>query len=229
MVGAAPSPNPSHEVKLSDLYTALAGVRGKSFRESTKGNSIECSFSRKLKNVIGPLAFDMAQLFLKGSIVIDLGCGTPSGNGERLAVLSGAKGYLGIDKFNTRDSAPRKPYEDSEIQCAYVRADMLEALKMLPDESGSISITNIDAVIIRDDEYRQAVALEIARVVKPGGIIITNSFDVLMHLPGKIVIDGQTFTQGESHYTWEAHYRVRRESHTLGWLKWSRVACLIKK
>jgi ubiquinone/menaquinone biosynthesis C-methylase UbiE len=67
----------------------------------------------------------------------------------------------------------------------FVKDDMLHFLSTLKDDSVNITINGIDLLIIKNDEYHKALADEITRVTKKGGIIFgANSFSV------KILKDG---------------------------------------
>lgn len=61
----------------------------------------------------------------------------------------------------------------------YVRADMLDFISQLPDNSVNIEIDGIDFNVIAHREYHQALAREIIRVLKKGGIVFGNVTSVL--------------------------------------------------
>jgi len=57
----------------------------------------------------------------------------------------------------------------------YVRADLLNFVSRLTDCSVNITINGIDSDLIYVEGYHEAVAQEIMRVTKPGGVIFGNS------------------------------------------------------
>ena len=111
---------------------------------------------------------------LRDSILVDLG----GRNLDKLAEAMECKGYIGVDKYNWYKDQPLDPTENLSKNSDYkntqnisVKADMLDFLSRLPDNSVSISISGIDNAIARLPEYHNALVKEIARVCKRGGII----------------------------------------------------------
>jgi len=69
-----------------------------------------------------------------------------------------------------------KPGDPVKIQ---VQADMLDFLEHVPDNSCCITINGIDYNLGINDDYHKALATEMARVCKPGGIVFGVSSDSL--------------------------------------------------
>lgn len=147
------------------------------------------------RNEGGPLAA------LKGQIVVDLGAGM--GHAYFVAAANDAKGYIAVEpstpgrikKFllgetNNQDQPSdnvfakerikieqdfKKNHRDfKRIPIAIVGEDMLSFLRELPDKSVSIIASGIDGAIIDNDHARE-VDEEIARVLHPDGLVISNS------------------------------------------------------
>lgn len=127
---------------------------------------------------------DYGKLFcekLKGELLVDLGCGTDIEDWEGRAGLAkdcGAKAYVGVDKFHSKEincfqnvALPETKVEYVPTRLTLVCGDMLRFLAMLPNESANFTMNNIDEVIISSHKYLSAVAKELERTTIKGGII----------------------------------------------------------
>ena len=101
------------------------------------------------------------------STVVDLGAGPQSyGNVLYAARVLSARAYIGIDTALPADSPIR---EIDGIKEILVRDDMLLGLSRVNTESANITINGIDWMW--GGKYVEAIANEIERTVKPGGIV----------------------------------------------------------
>lgn len=88
----------------------------------------------------------------------------------------------------------------SEIQpgepvITLVKADMLDFLEYVPDNSSCIVINGIDYTLGITTEYHQALAAEMARACKPGGIVFgvtSDSLTIVKNHPDFIVLQEDT-------------------------------------
>ena len=113
-------------------------------------------------------------------IVVDLAAGDLQ-YGYEIAVKSGAKAYIGVDKFNARALSAEIPrairkgrYESlhNPIPAAVVDEDMLSFLRRLPEKSVSIFCSGLDWTILPDNKYNNAVRIELNRVISPEGCCV---------------------------------------------------------
>jgi len=114
------------------------------------------------------------------TILVDLGAN--SCNSYFLARALGARGYIGVDKFNPGEEDDfneaystelweKKLKNKNNVPLAVVQEDMLTFLKRLPDNSVSILTTGIQIGI--KGNYSSQVEREIARVLDPKGAYLT--------------------------------------------------------
>jgi len=126
---------------------------------------------------------------VRGNLMVDLG------GAERLTMLTvaswfGAKGYIDVDK-NISKSLPYDPTKnqikefqggrytrrEDDTEIAVVKSDMLDFVARLEDESiGVYTLNGIDYGVLTDRDYRNALTAEIARTLKPGGIVFGHDF-----------------------------------------------------
>jgi hypothetical protein len=127
---------------------------------------------------------------ISGQMLIDLG------GGRELPMFQVAKkfdalGYINVDKYIGK-SLPYDPlrnqleqYQDGrflslrgDTDIAVVKADMLDFVARISDNSSVVyTLNGIDYSIIGDNsQYHEALATEIARTLKPGGIVFGNDF-----------------------------------------------------
>lgn len=141
---------------------------------------------------------------LKNSVLVDLGCGEFLM--ESLASQFGAKGYIGVDKYFARGQLPIDPTKNQieELIAArpnfkasvaearlhgtdvgFTRADMLDFVSRLPENSVNFTLNGIDIQILGNelsrsenimDNYRQTLAKEILRATRQNGIIFGSNF-----------------------------------------------------
>lgn len=121
---------------------------------------------------------------LRGSVLIDVGGGLSSM--QDFSIDYGVSTYVCVDRFGqTRESPvdPRRPEQESDptdtLHAIVVKADMLDFLSHLKDRSANLVINGIDLNIVPDSKYHEALANELARVVKPGGIIFGDHSEAL--------------------------------------------------
>lgn len=136
---------------------------------------------------------------LQGTVLVDLGCGWRLETGGFMySVVSGTKypvsAYVGVDRYAWSD-IPYNPtlnqYEKAknrEIITAgsppigKVHADMLDFVARLPDNSVNFVLNGIDHYVMAGGgEYHKALAREIIRTLKPGGIIFGADFSAIAH------------------------------------------------
>ncbi len=123
---------------------------------------------------------------LKDRIVVDLGAGNDEA-GYELARIVGAKGYVGVEPFYTRQLAdalkvnsmknPSLFEEREHIPYSVLCEDMLRTLMRIPDGSVSLMAGAIDDFIIprnveKNRRYVASVNDEIARVLHVNGVFI---------------------------------------------------------
>lgn len=110
---------------------------------------------------------------LQGSILLDLGSRSPGNMESAYYLWEEAHGsqYIGIDLFAI-GRGENLGYTINIIDNLYgVKDDMLLALAKMRTGSANITIDAIDHTIIPDEKYHEALATEIIRVCKPGGIV----------------------------------------------------------
>jgi hypothetical protein len=147
---------------------------------------------------------DYLRTKLKDDILIDLGGGY--GRMFFAAEDLGVGTYINVDKMITHQT----DYNPFEAVCNHfqeslikdlggeelkarrinVAADMLFFLTLLPDNSVNIAINGIDRTIV-DSKYSKALANEIIRVTKKGGVILGTNSDALIDI-ANIVNHGES-------------------------------------
>lgn len=116
---------------------------------------------------------------LSGHVLIDPGCGGPW-RMSRLAENFGASMYVGINiesssnfrSVVTEGDAHKLEGKESSY---YIEDDMLLRLAFTPSGCANILLNGIDSCILRKKEYMEAVADEIARACRPGGVVCGSS------------------------------------------------------
>jgi len=118
---------------------------------------------------------------LRDEILVDLGGGW--GDMWNAAIKVNAKAYINIDKNPpthwdkaidvTTNLSPSSivANEGNRTELLEIKADMLDFLSRLPDNSVNIVMNGIDDTILNNQEYIRAVANEITRVTKKGGFV----------------------------------------------------------
>lgn len=117
---------------------------------------------------------------LEGMPLVDVGGGF--GRMFSLAVASGSSMYVNIDRwrFQSEESGPNPmvPFsiqrigdDARSIVRVSVCADMLDVLSRMKDDSASFVINGIDFIMVKNEKYHEALAKEIYRATRPGGLI----------------------------------------------------------
>ena len=117
---------------------------------------------------------------LKGKVLVDLGCGQYLQHFDACAQQNSytlnlarklqVKSYIGVDKFIELNDL--EDFNSKSLDAIIVKADMLDFVSKLPDNSVNFTINGIDGVVILNcDKYAQAVAAEMVRATLPKGII----------------------------------------------------------
>lgn len=132
---------------------------------------------------------------LEGSTVIDLGCGSRMRNPahyrikpamlqmiERFAIGK----YIGVDVQGKYDVNTDQEIEEIEPIAKLPGSgfylggyDMLTTIAKAPSNSANITINGIDFNIVSSEDYNKALAQEIVRVCRQGGIIFGISSEAL--------------------------------------------------
>lgn len=127
---------------------------------------------------------------LKDTVLLDIG----GGNGKLyyFANRFQAKTYLNVDKYadGIDGKKPLDPEADIHTEATgdggklseflpprntqevTVKADMLDFVSRLPDDSVNVTVNGIDEDIVPNPAYHQALACEILRIVKKDGFIV---------------------------------------------------------
>jgi hypothetical protein len=131
---------------------------------------------------------------LSGNVLIDLGGGRVPAM-RHFAKNYGAKAFINVERF-LPDRFPVDPTVDltdalrtekeKDMDMLVVKADMLDFVSKLPDNFANFTINGIDSVIIEDQNYHHALAQELARATRPGGIIFGMCSDALWELEDKM-------------------------------------------
>lgn len=147
-------------------------------------------------------AYEVLGERFKDQILVDLGAGRSQG--YLIGVLLGCKGYVGVEKFFSKQltESVRKTslksveanFEKAEffleelfqaekpemhlVPASIVSEDMLSFLQRLPDSSVSILASGIDEHVIPDNNYRAEISKELERVLSRNGMCITYESDI---------------------------------------------------
>ncbi len=156
---------------------------------------------------------------LKDQVIIDLG----PANSFSPPVKIGKGAYIGVEKFNISEKAPLNPSVSLSDRTypqigriIVVKADMLDFVSRVQNESGNYFISGIDGFIIRSKDYLQELAREIARSTRVGGVVFGVDSAVLSMLDKKQFKEVQ-FSFGTIQET--EFGSVSRDTHI-----WERVA-----
>ncbi|MEK7633005.1 MAG: hypothetical protein AAB473_04420 [Patescibacteria group bacterium] len=117
---------------------------------------------------------------LEGAPFVDVGGGF--GRMFSFAVASGSSMYVNIDRwrFQSEESGPNPmvPFsiqrigdDARSIVRVSVCADMLDVLSRMKDDSASFVINGIDFMMVKNEKYHEALAKEVYRATRPGGLI----------------------------------------------------------
>lgn len=129
---------------------------------------------------------------VRGKILVDLGSGT-NNSMERLAEALEASVYVKIDKFflNPKLINPTEIVRTKQgMQITGAISDMLDFLSKLPDNSVCLTINGIDGLVIRNNEYHEALVREIVRVLVAGGAVFGTNSDCLSNIYNTLISKG---------------------------------------
>lgn len=117
---------------------------------------------------------------LESAPLVDVGGGF--GRLFSFAVASGSSMYVNVDRwrFHDEERGPN-PITPSSVQRigddarsivrVSVCADMLDTLSRMKSDSANFTINGIDFIMVKNEKYHEALAKEIYRATKPGGLI----------------------------------------------------------
>ncbi|OGF23390.1 hypothetical protein A2Y83_02410 [Candidatus Falkowbacteria bacterium RBG_13_39_14] len=137
----------------------------------------------------------MSEKFKPGQFesLIDLGGGTMP-TMAKFAETSKSEFYINVEK-NWPDENPINPKKDIadkrdkeeylKMQYVVVKDDMLDFISKIPDNSANFTINGINYQIIKNQKYHKALAQELVRATKEGGIIFGVQSDVFNYLSGE--------------------------------------------
>jgi hypothetical protein len=166
--------------------------------------------SRMQKKAIAQL-----EISLKGSYVVDLGCGYNFPISLTLEFLKpfNIAGYVGVDIcFGNGNTIINRPIEfpslalpfSKDFPLAFLKDDMLLFSSTLLDRSVNVLMCGIDNCILRSHKYLDRLAGHVSRAIKDKGIIFGNNSTLPEHmrrLPGIEWINSRTFSNyGAFHF-----------------------------
>lgn len=179
---------------------------GNRFDNTYLSTLLELSNDKNNKTFFNKLINGLRQK-LDGQIIVDLGSGSTN-LGYCSSLIFGASKYIAVEKFsdivsklidqlkkieikdgeillNNLDTydgrkilVEQKGLIDKLIPVSIVHDKILHFLKRLPDNSVSILTSGINYALIDNTEYRDAIGLEIERVLDPNGLYISRSSDI---------------------------------------------------
>lgn len=125
---------------------------------------------------------------LSGGVLVDLG--GAEGNLRESALVWGVKTYINVDRgeYSWQKDGKRLPpnplkaaveFDESKLHIIGVNSDMLDFVSRMRDNSANFTINGIDFNIIEDDAYHAALAKEVIRATKPGGIIFGANSEIV--------------------------------------------------
>ncbi|KKT20830.1 MAG: hypothetical protein UW05_C0026G0006 [Candidatus Giovannonibacteria bacterium GW2011_GWC2_43_8] len=144
-------------------------------------------FAEKIEKY--PEDYRFFQEKLKVDILIDLGGGRGT-NMKYFARTFGVRTYIDVERYLSKD-LPVDPFKDlsekfvdqpENMQILVVQADMLDFISRLPDNFANFNLNGIDSLVIEDPEYHYALAKELVRTTKKGGIVFGINSDALYSL-----------------------------------------------
>jgi len=169
---------------LMTLDTYFEGNKPKKDLFEGCGNPDGLDFETNANMFKSNLKIKFGENFLYDQVLVDLGAGfSPHIHGYKMALELGAKGYVGVEPFNTlglilnlEDNVKLIP-EHKRIPLSVVPADMIDFLKRVPDKSISVLCSGIDDFIL-DYYKRNEVAEEMKRVLSPEGVFLKDFSDI---------------------------------------------------
>ena len=119
---------------------------------------------------------DFLRQHLEDGVLIDLGGG--SWGSAELARYLGAATYINVERnLRSDEEIPPNPLaaikdeQTDDLQEILIKADMLDFVSRLRDNSANFMINGIDESAINDFAYHLALAKELERATKPGGVV----------------------------------------------------------
>ncbi len=136
-----------------------------------KGSAIEKTFFRRR---------------LKGKALIDLG-GGPANWSWNIAREFGSSTHINVDRYGSLNPpGPLKPkllgFHQDKYSAWEINADMLDFISRVRSNIANCTINGIDDFIINDYRYHEAMAEEMVRVTKKGGLIFGYDSEVEHYL-----------------------------------------------
>lgn len=116
---------------------------------------------------------------LRSQLLVDCGTGKESWI-RSFAAQFGTALLFEIDIAYQRTISPHEEAAAMKIFCK--KGDMLTVLARLPSACANITVNGIDRALIKNQEYHKALAHEIERVVRPGGIVFGFQSDVVQYV-----------------------------------------------
>jgi SAM-dependent methyltransferase len=129
---------------------------------------------------------------LSGGVLLDLGCGEVGSRRafQRFVMSYEPRAYVGVDHNLAYGIGPYEEIEDFGITMPFdarersvlpgmlVRGDILEVLEKLPSDSMNVALNGMDDhMIAAGGDYGKAVAQEVVRVARPGGVVLGVTMD----------------------------------------------------
>lgn len=125
-------------------------------------------------------------------LLVDLGGGRRA-TMKWLAKEFKVKTYIDVEKYladkfpldpvmNIAEQLGQTPEEAEETEIVLVKADMLNFVSRVPDNSVNFVINGIDTFVIDSPKYHSALAREISRTTKIGGVVFGINADALYEL-----------------------------------------------
>ncbi|MFA4852106.1 MAG: hypothetical protein WC924_02230 [Candidatus Gracilibacteria bacterium] len=166
-----------------------------------KGRAVQSWYAVLWRNLLKEdqvFAIEFFRQHLSGQNLIDLGGGTGSMGEVATGLNSGV--YVNVE---------RAPFESSEITNPLVpifsesknnflqmgvHSDMLDFVSRMKDSVGNFTINGIDTIIVNDMHYNRALAHEMIRATRKGGLIFGTSSDALVYIDFLIKKGGVALT-----------------------------------
>jgi len=131
---------------------------------------------------------------LQGQALVDLGGGSGGVMFDLAANLARAQMYINVDRGRFHPNKPPNPLEPTDIipsqdQSRFivkVKADMLDFISRMKDGSANFAINGIDSIIVSDPRYNEALAKELVRATRSGGLIFGLESEALLILRDQI-------------------------------------------
>jgi len=147
--------------------------RGKAMHSSDANYSIIWSevINSEEENTIR----DFLKRHLSGQVLIDLGGGSSAMS--NLASEFGCSTYVNVDRAPYDEKENPDPtvlaghWRTGDTMNLHVHADMLDFVSIVKQNSVNCIINGIDVIIVNDSKYHEALAREMIRITRKGGLI----------------------------------------------------------